>query len=478
MPEFIREQIERHGATRSAMIALVGVITLVAIYGLSRWATAPVWVPIMPGMTVDDVAVVSAALDEHSIRYQLSGGGAQVRVTEQDLPRARVVLAQAGATPSRGEPGFELFDQPSWGMTDFTQRINYRRALEGELERTIARMQGIESAQVHLAINETSAFRSAQAPAGASVVITLRSGARPGADLVEGVTSLVASSVGNLSTDAVTVLDQQGRPLSGASDGSSLAGSTTKRQLALRREVESYLEQRAEDLVGQVVGPGNARVRIAAEVNFDRVDRTTQKVNPDDQIATRQERTEITPAEGQIAASSSAISSEFETSRTVETFSGAVGDVRRLTVAVLLNERTDSAGGLQPAALTQQIEALVSNAVGLRLERGDAISVMAVPFGVSAPILPVAPAPNIIERVVPFQRPLIALVAMAVAAFIALRALATLRLRAPQQATLPIELEPATIPDAMPAARRVLQTAPRVEDPEMAARVLRAWIRE
>src|SRR5690606_13858539 len=128
-------------------------------YGLSRWATAPVWVPIMPGMTVDDVAVVSAALDEHSIRYQLSGGGAQVRVTEQDLPRARVVLAQAGATPSRGEPGFELFDQPSWGMTDFTQRINYRRALEGELERTIARMQGIESAQVHLAINETSAFR-------------------------------------------------------------------------------------------------------------------------------------------------------------------------------------------------------------------------------------------------------------------------------------------------------------------------------
>jgi flagellar M-ring protein FliF len=481
MPETLRDLIDRYGRRRSAIIAAIGVLTLLAIIGLSRWATAPAWVPLMPDMTVDEVAAVAAVLDENGVRYTLRAGGSRLEVADADLARARVLLAQNGGLPQRGAPGFELFDRPSWGMTDFTQRINYRRALEGELERTIGRMDGVEAAQVHLAMNETSSFRARGQDAAASVVLTLRSNTRPTADFVEGIASLVSSSVGNLAPDRVAVLDHQGRLLSGAVDAAGVSGAASRRQLALRREVESYLEQKAEDLVARVMGPGNVRVSVAAEINFDRVDRTVQKVNPDDQTPTRQERTDIIPAEGQVAASSSAISSEFETSRTIETFSGAVGGVSRLTVAVLLNETPDSTGVPIAPGVVQQVEALVANAVGLDTQRGDAISVIAVPFGSNDVPVVVAPPVTIIERVQEIQRPLVGLIAILIAAFIGWQALRAVR------GERPTEQEPVALPSAAPAAAPavpvptqspVLASGPHVDDPEMAARVIRAWIRE
>lgn len=481
MPETLRDLIDRYGGRRSATIAAIGLLTLVAIIGLSRWATAPAWVPLMPDMNVDEVASVAAVLDEAGVRYNLRSGGSRLEVTEADLARARVLLAQNGGLPERGAPGFELFDRPSWGMTDFTQRINYRRALEGELERTIGRMDGVEAAQVHLAMNETSSFRARGQDAAASVVLTLRGNARPSADFVEGVASLVSSSVGSLAAERVAVIDHQGRLLSGAADATGVSGAASRRQLGLRREVESYLQQKAEDLVGQVLGPGNVRVSIAADINFDRVDRTVQKVNPDDQVATRQERTDIVPAEGQVAASSSAISSEFETSRTVETFSGAVGGVSRLTVAVLLNETPDSTGAPIAPAVVQHVEALVANAVGLDPQRGDAISVLAIPFGGSAAPVIVAPPVTVIERVQQFHRPLIGLIAILIAAFIGWQALRAARTNAPAAPEPTIALPHApSAPPAVPASQQkpVLASGPHVEDPEMAARVLRAWIRE
>src|SRR5207237_3655917 len=108
-------------------------------------------------------------LDQAGVKYKLERGGADVLVAATDLAKARVALARGGM-PNAGRPGLELFDQPSWGMTDFTQRINYRRALEGELERTIGKIRDVQSAEVHLALNETSSFRQAEKPGRASVV--------------------------------------------------------------------------------------------------------------------------------------------------------------------------------------------------------------------------------------------------------------------------------------------------------------------
>jgi flagellar M-ring protein FliF len=123
---------------------------LALIYGVSRWATAPEWVPVLSGLSIETVGAVTDKLDQAAIKYKLERGGTDVSVAASDLARARVTIARDGL-PTAGRPGLELFDQPSWSMTDFTQRINYRRALEGELERTIGKMRGVEVAQVHLA---------------------------------------------------------------------------------------------------------------------------------------------------------------------------------------------------------------------------------------------------------------------------------------------------------------------------------------
>jgi flagellar M-ring protein FliF len=160
MPTALQPYLDRLGGERRALLIGVGVLAALLIFGLSRWATAPTWVPLFTGLPLETVGDVTQRLDEENVRYRLERGGAEVLVPASDVARARVRLAKDGL-PSAGRPGLELFDQPSWGMTDFSQRINYRRALEGELERTIGKMRGVESAQVHLGMQEG---RPASAP--------------------------------------------------------------------------------------------------------------------------------------------------------------------------------------------------------------------------------------------------------------------------------------------------------------------------
>jgi flagellar M-ring protein FliF len=474
------------------VVVAVAVASLVAIWGVTSWATAPAWVPFLPGLSIDAIAEVASKLDDAAIPYRLELGGSEIQVAEANLARARVLVAREGL-PARGRPGFELFDKPSWGMTDFTQRINYRRALEGELERTITNMRGVDGAQVHLAIAESNAFRKANNPEAASVVLKLRSGARPGAELVDGITSLIASSVDGLDSDKVTVLDDSGHLLSAAVEP-GVADGLTKRQLALRRDVEGYLETKAEELVAQVVGSGNARVRVAADINFDRLDRTTQTVDPEMQVTTHEEKSEIVPGAGQTGAGTSATSASYEASRKIETFSAATGGVRRLSVAVLVNERApaDGATPVQPRtpAELRQVESLVRNAVGLDSIRGDAITVVSVPFDLMSPEVISAPveAPTIWQRLQQLQRLIVGALALLLAFVVAMQALKALRL---PKIELPVSsqfsldagepelaLSPAKAAALAEAGRQSRLLSQSAERPEVAARVLRAWMKE
>ena len=511
MPENLRTLVDRVGRGRSALVLGVGVLALIALLGISRWATAPAMVPLLPGLGVDGVAEVTTKLDEAGVQYELAKGGSEILVDESEFARARVLLARDGL-PSKGRPGFELFDQPSWGMTDFTQRINYRRALEGELERTIGQMRDVESAQVHLAIGQSQAFRRQENPEAASVVLRLRSGARPGADLVEGIASLVASSVDGLNSDKVTVLDDAGRLMSAAVEPGDIGG-LTKRQLGLRRDVESYLEMKAEDLVGQVVGAGNVRVRVAADLNFDKLDRTVQTVDPEQTVTLQEERSEIVPGEGQVGAGTSAESATYEASRTLEQFSGAAGSINRLTVAVLVNEGVGAAPAgeaapdgappvapvptLSPDQLTR-VEALVRNAVGLDVTRGDYITVVSFPFDVVSVPVTTVDGPGILQQLPQYQRPFITILALLLAFVLALKTLRAVRpqvieVAAPkEQPALGAgddddELEGAPVEAALTAAAQqpALANSPHAkalarsaQTPDMAARVIRAWMKE
>jgi flagellar M-ring protein FliF len=491
MPEFLQGWMIRLGRGRAVLVLVAGGLTVFAVLAIARWVSRPAMVPLLPGgVALEDVGRIATHLDDDGVNYQLVMGGSQIVVAEQDLARARVALAADGL-PAKGRPGFELFDRPAWGMTDFTQRINYRRALEGELERTIAQMRGVATAQVHVAMNESSSFRRGSQPEAASVVLTLENSGRPAADLVEGVASLVASSVDGLDSDRVTVMDDTGHLLSAATEAGSTQGET-KRQLGLRREIEGYLERKAEDLVGQVVGPGNARVRVAADLNFDKVDRTTQTLDPDAQITTHEERTEVVPSEGQVGAASTAMSAQYETTRSVETYSGAPGTIRRLSVAVMLNEREAGDAGVAAwsAAELKRMETLVANAVGLDRNRGDVIEVTAVPFAPAPVAQPTTETgPGFIVAIPRYRREILGGIALLLAFILGLQVLRTLKasLVLPAggavgslgaggaEGALDAGREAGAVSAASPYAGMLQKSAGA---PDLSARVLRAWMKE
>jgi flagellar M-ring protein FliF len=504
MSSAMEQLFEKVGGPRRVAMIGVGVVALVAIFGVSRWATTPDLVPAFSGVPLESVGKMTDALDAAGVTYQLERGGTDIMVSTTDLARARVVLASSGL-PAQGRPGMELFDQPSWGMTDFAQKINYRRALEGELERTISTMKGIERAQVHLAIKETQAFRRAgDAPAEASVVVKLRNGQRPEADVVRGISQLVASSIDNLEAQRVAVLDDGGRLLSRMLDANDPA-SLSSAQLEQQRAVEEHLAEKASAMVNQIVGNGNATVSVAADLSFDQVERMSQVVDPEKQALSTEQKAEITPGTDGGAGSTN-VASSYDNSRTVETIKSATGVVKRLTVSVLVKDRVDPKGAnvTRPQAELDQIAALVRNAVGFDSTRGDLVKVVSTPFeGITA-----LPAETTGEKAMrtlqQVQRPALGLIGLALAVVIAMmmmknlkaqsadaRAMALAAARQPQLNTsgqpmgqLPEQTgeqgedaaiyQPLQMP-VNPLKERVVATAEAY--PDVSAKILRNWMK-
>ena len=499
MPPAIELLFEKVGGPRRMAMIGVGVIALLAILGVSRWATKPEMVPAFSGVPLESVGKMTDALDAAGVAYQLERGGTDILVATTDLARARVVLASSGM-PAQGRPGMELFDQPSWGMTDFAQKINYRRALEGELERTISTMKGIERAQVHLAIKETQAFRRASdTPAEASVVVKLRNGQRPEADVVRGISQLVASSIDNLEAQRVAVLDDGGRLLSRMLDASDPA-SLSSAQLEQQRAVEDHLSEKAAQIVSQIVGNGNATVSVAADLSFDQVERMSQVVDPEKQALSTEQKAEITPGTDGGAGSTN-VASSFDNSRTVETIKSATGVVKRLTVSVLVNDRRDAKGvsSTRPQAELEQIEALVRNAVGYDSTRGDMVKVVSTAFEGLTAIPAETSGEKVLRTLQQVQRPALGAIGLALAVLIALMLMKTLKaqsadaravaLGAQRQVQLnaavhgqlaqgesaePETYAALTMP-VNPLKERVVATAEAY--PDVSAKILRNWMR-
>lgn len=468
------------GGSRRLMLLLVGGGALAVIWAFARWAGTPSQAALFRGAPLETIAEVTSRLDEAGIAYELANGGSSISVAQPDLARARVLLAGEGL-PAAGSPGFELFDQPSWGMTDFTQRVNYRRALEGELERTIGQMKGIETAQVHLALEESSFLRGADNSAEASVVLKLGSGATPAESLVRGVAALVASSVERLEPEAVAVLDHTGNLLSSDGGSTGLADA----QLKIRRNMEAYLERKAEDIITHLVGPGNVTVQVSAALNFDQIGRTTQAVDPNQQVITQEDRSEIVPGSADQGAGSLITNSTFETTRSVETVTGGGTRLERLTVAVLVNDKevVDAAGNTILQARSRQelarIEQLVRNAVGVDDNRGDAISVESLPFVVAPPLPKPEGGFDVVGALQATQRPVIGLAGIVVALVLTLKLAGTIKELTPP----PLRPSLGRNPDADaigPPTPVAMPEPPRftITDPEMTARVLKSWVKD
>jgi flagellar M-ring protein FliF len=464
------------------MVLGAAALAVAAIWVVGQWGATPTYVTLYRDLDLREAGQIADQLHKSSIPYRLGGGGTEVLVPVSDAASARVSLAREGL-PSSGKPGLELFDKPSWAMTDFTQRVTYQRALEGELSRTVAGIRGVERAEVHLVMPVSSPLRHLERPASASVVLKLKPGTALSRETVQGIVYVVSNSVEQLSSENVAVMDDAGKVLSVPAEAGSTDAMST-RQLEVQHEVERGLEEKVEDLLATVVGNGGARARVAAELNFNQVDRTTETYNPDGQVLQTEQRSETGAGGGSEA--QTIVSNAYQNSRQVEKNVSSVGDVRRLTVAVLVDSKALDGLRAKSGMQLPQIESLVRDAVGADSARGDRVSVLSVPFEtVSLPPAGAAAATSaphfdmvqVVERA---SRPAVSLVAIVAVLLVAVAGLRGVGGAAAARAAA-ASTGPAANPAAAPLPGAEVPTRSRLPadgNGELTADVVRAWLAE
>ena len=414
------------GLSARMRVVVVAAAAVALAIGLGLWAATSMlvdWQVLYSNLTQEDAAAVTDALRAGHVPFKVAEGG-QVLVPGARVHEWRLKLASAGV-PSGGNVGFEIFDKNQFGLTDFAQRLNFQRALQGELARTIGQLREVQQARVHLALPAPRVFASQDRPASASVVLRLRPGASLRADQVRGIVNLVTSSVEGLTPDRVTVVDANGRMLA---SGMERPGGLSSNQVESRAGIEQEIERRVQTLLDPIVGPGRSAVRVSANLNFDQIERTEERFDPKTLVrsqtkstenmqgASNQPTTVTGDAKGVIAAPQATASNRtqrdseqttYEIARTIEKTVVAPGDLRRLSIAVLLDvPLVNGVRTPRADADLDRIKRLVASAAGLRTDRRDELEVAQVPFdpGVSAPGETPVATPNVVALPVHLER--------------------------------------------------------------------------
>ena len=271
----------RLGLARVAAMAVIAVLMLGFFGFLIMRASTPPLAPLYSGLSFEDSAAIVSELQTQNVNYEIRGEGDTILVPRDQITQIRMSLAQDGL-PTRGQVGYEIFDQQSTlGATSFVQNINNVRALEGELARTISSLARIKSARVHLVLPERALFSREQKDPTASIVLAVRGELSAGE--IRAIQHLAASAIEGLTPARVSVVDDTGRLLaSGAGNGPEdiIAGETEERTL----NVETRLRGRVEDLLANIVGSGRARVQVSAELDLNRLSKTSETFDPNSQV--------------------------------------------------------------------------------------------------------------------------------------------------------------------------------------------------
>lgn len=411
----VQEATKGLAMSKKIAIGAVAIITMLGILGVAYMSNTPEYSVLFSGLTQGDAAAITQNLSSNKVPYKLESNGTAIMVPSDKVHELRLSLATAGL-PAGGSVGFEIFDKSSFGMTDFVQKINFKRALQGELERTISDFHEIQSCRVHIAIPEKKLFSKEQNNVTASVVVKLKGGRSLKKDQVAGVVHLVASSIEGLKPENVTVVDVDGHVLSGGEQSDDVARLSST-QLEYRTSVERDMEKRISSMIENVVGQGKVVTRVSADVDFRRIERTEKKYDPDSQVARSEQRNEskstgaqppagvpgvqsnVPEGEGQSQTSGSAAASSqnqetinYEINEVVSHMVEPVGTIKKLSVAVIVDgkyvaKKGDTAGAkeYQPRSdqEVKQLNDLVKTAVGFDANRGDQITVSSAPFDTS-----------------------------------------------------------------------------------------------
>lgn len=403
------ETLKQLGPARLGIMGGVLLTLLIFFLFISMRVSTPDMKLLYGDLSSIDSGAIAAKLEEVQIRYEISQDGTRVMVPDTDVGRARMLLAEAGL-PNGGSMGYEIFDKQSgFGTTNAVQNVNQVRALEGELARTISSLGPVRSARVHLVLPQRELFSRESRPASASVAIGTRPGAKLEQDQILAVQSLIASAVPQLKPENVSIVDQDGNLLARGGDENMTLASLKAEELRL--SYERRVTQAIEDLVGRSVGYGKVRANVTADLNFDRVNTSEELFNPEASTPRSTQTTEESTTERDGAANNVSVENNlpavgsdlfldekpshqsnrieeitnFEISKTVRNTVRDTGEVRRLSVAVLVDGKYTTQDGTRTYeprtdAELDQIAALVRSAIGFDANRGDTLEVVNMQF--------------------------------------------------------------------------------------------------
>ncbi len=398
-----------------AMAILVGG-TVAGLAFLLTWSGTGDLHPLYSNLAPEDAAEIVSQLKEKQIPYQLTMDGTGVRIPYEKIYETRLELASQGLPRGTGI-GFEVFDDTQLGMTEFVQNVNYQRALQGELSRTINTLMEVESSRVHIVMPARSLFIEEADPATASVILKLRRGKYLSKEQVQGIVHLVSSSVSRLSPEDVTIIDNSGKMLAGFKEKSTVS-QITSNQLAFQEKKERLLESRVKTMLESVLGQDKAIVRVSCLLNFTQQEKTEELFLPDNSvIRSEQASSSVSNDSSGTAAGVPGLQTNVVPSNPVSTGIGGagknqrqqftknyevgkltnrqimpIGSIQRLSVAVVVDgtyQQPEEGADGEPAQYVPRtteemakFENIVKSAVDYDADRGDKIEVVNIPFEV------------------------------------------------------------------------------------------------
>jgi flagellar M-ring protein FliF len=387
----------------SALILIGG--TIISFLLVFSWAQRPTYQTLFSNVGEADSGMIIQKLKDMKVPYQVEGTG--IMVPSDKVYELRLQLAAQGL-PQGGGVGFEIFDKTNFGTSDFVQKLNFRRAIQGELSRTIQSLSEIESCRVHLAVPERSVFVEKESKPSASVMVKLKPGRTLAQNQVQGIVHLVSSSVEGLSPEEVTVIDNRGGMLTRPTqDGSA---NLNNNQLELQRSYEKEIESRVVNILEPITGRNRVRAKVFALLDFTKTEKTEEKFDPNGQVARSEQKNQeksLGATPGGVPGSASNLPNKkpaaiggtgsstqkdsevtnYEISKVVSRVVSPGLEMKKVSVAVVVDGSYAAAQGSKTKKYTprtadelKRYEDLVKNAVGFSQERGDEVRVVNMPF--------------------------------------------------------------------------------------------------
>jgi len=367
------------------------VTTIVLMIVFLFFLNKPNYAPLYTNLNEQDASKIIEELNSQKTPYEIADNGKTIKVPKSKVYDQRIKLAAKGI-PNSGIVGYEIFDKSTMGLSEFMQKLNFRRALEGELSKTITSLDGVEGARVHIVFPKKSVFKNEQKPPTAAVVLKLANNNSLTKNNVEAIINLVSSSVEGLKPGKVTLLDTKGKLLSKIEEADPLAISGSK-QYEIKKSVETYLAQKAQKILDNVIGYGNGIVEVNADLNFNQVQKTMESYNPDSQVAISEQTIKTSNGGKSLGDSTSQVSqntiTNYEINKTIQKVIESSGNITRLSVAVVINEiskkvkngnKEETVFVPRSPAQLKKLEEIIKNSVGINPGRNDLFTIKSIPF--------------------------------------------------------------------------------------------------